>query len=188
MKKSGFFTMCWAFIPGAAQMYQGYMKRGLSLVGLFCFGLFLTACAGILGMTLPVVYMYSFFDGLNLHEQIRLGENPPDDYLFHLGLESGLAALLSRGHKLVGWALVALGAVMLYENFLAGWLWELSRLLPGLSFLADLLRSLPTLALAVVLIFFGLYLVRGGKSGKGGGSGIRGEAPAAPVPWDEEEV
>lgn len=187
MKKSGFFTMCWALVPGAAQMYQGYMKRGLSLVGMFCFGIFLTACASVLGVVLPVIYMYSFFDGLNLHEQIRQGTNPPDDYLVHLGLESALAALLSRGHKLIGWALVALGAVMLYENFISPLLWDLSYAFPGLSFLADILRSLPTLALAAVLIGFGLWLVRGGKGGKGGGaaeSGIRGEAPA---PWDEEE-
>ena len=32
MKKNGFLTFCFAFIPGAGQMYQGYMKRGLSMV------------------------------------------------------------------------------------------------------------------------------------------------------------
>ena len=36
MLKNGFSTFCCAFIPGAGQMYQGYMKRGLSLI--------LTAC------------------------------------------------------------------------------------------------------------------------------------------------
>ena len=36
MLKNGFLTFCCAFIPGAGQMYQGYMKRGLSLI--------LTAC------------------------------------------------------------------------------------------------------------------------------------------------
>ena len=32
MKKNGILTLLFAFIPGAGQMYQGYMKRGLSLV------------------------------------------------------------------------------------------------------------------------------------------------------------
>ena len=32
MKKSMFLTFCFSFIPGAGQMYQGYMKRGLSLM------------------------------------------------------------------------------------------------------------------------------------------------------------
>ena len=31
MKKNGILTLLFACIPGAGQMYQGYMKRGLSL-------------------------------------------------------------------------------------------------------------------------------------------------------------
>ena len=30
MKKNGILTLLFACIPGAGQMYQGYMKRGLS--------------------------------------------------------------------------------------------------------------------------------------------------------------
>lgn len=30
MYKNGFLTLCFSFIPGAGQMYQGYMKRGLT--------------------------------------------------------------------------------------------------------------------------------------------------------------
>ena len=33
MKKNGILTLLFACIPGAGQMYQGYMKRGLSLIG-----------------------------------------------------------------------------------------------------------------------------------------------------------
>lgn len=184
--------MCWSFVPGAAQMYQGYMKRGLSLIGFFCFGIFLTACTGILAVVLPVIYMYNFFDGLNLHEQIRQGTNPPDDYIVHLGLENGLAALLNRRHNLFGWLLVGLGVVMLYQNFISPWLWQLSYLFPGLSFLTDLLRSLPNLLLALALIGLGVWLVRGGNAGnpdRSGTSGAQGASGAPPAPWeyDEEE-
>mgnify|MGYP005819875781 CR=1 FL=1 len=35
MKKNLFFTFCFSFIPGAAQMYQTYMKRGLCIKVLF---------------------------------------------------------------------------------------------------------------------------------------------------------
>lgn len=193
MRKSGFFTLCWAFIPGAGQMYQGYMRRGLSIIGIFCFGVFLTACVGILAVVLPVVYMYSFFDTLNLHEQIRQGTNPPDDYLVHLGLQNGLAPLLQRRHSLFGWLLVAFGAVMLYENFLSPWLWQLSYAFPQLAFLTDLLRSLPNLALALAMIALGLWLVRGGsKKGPdspyaGGTGGTTGAGGMPPAPWDDEE-
>ena len=35
MQKNGFLTLCFSFIPGAGQMYQGYMKRGVTQVLLF---------------------------------------------------------------------------------------------------------------------------------------------------------
>ena len=36
MMKNGILTFFFAFCPGAGQMYQGYMKRGLSLITMFC--------------------------------------------------------------------------------------------------------------------------------------------------------
>ena len=36
MMKNGILTFLFAFCPGAGQMYQGYMKRGLSLITMFC--------------------------------------------------------------------------------------------------------------------------------------------------------
>ena len=35
MKKNLFLTFCFSFIPGAGQMYQAYMKRGLSIMIIF---------------------------------------------------------------------------------------------------------------------------------------------------------
>ena len=39
-KKSGFWTFVFSLLPGAAEMYMGFMKMGISLMGLF-FGLFI---------------------------------------------------------------------------------------------------------------------------------------------------
>ena len=36
MKKNAFLTFIFACIPGAGQMYYGYMKRGTSLLVYFC--------------------------------------------------------------------------------------------------------------------------------------------------------
>ena len=47
MIKNGFLTFCFSFIPGAGQMYQGYMKRGLSQVTAFV--LLIALGAGIFG-------------------------------------------------------------------------------------------------------------------------------------------
>lgn len=73
MKKNGILTLLFAFIPGAGQMYQGYMKRGLSLV-------LMAAAISMAAMLIPpiafallVVFMYSFFDTFNLRAQISMG-------------------------------------------------------------------------------------------------------------------
>ena len=39
MMKNGILTFLFAFCPGAGQMYQGYMKRGLSLITMVCVAL-----------------------------------------------------------------------------------------------------------------------------------------------------
>ena len=62
MQKNGFLTLCFSFIPGAGQMYQGYMKRGLTQVLLFVIPLMIGgAFLPVLMVLSAVVYMYSFF-------------------------------------------------------------------------------------------------------------------------------
>ena len=67
-KKSGFLTFCFSFLPGAGEMYLGFMKMGASLMGMF-FALIGVAYA----LNLPVLFFgiivewfYSFFHVHNL--------------------------------------------------------------------------------------------------------------------------
>ena len=83
MLKNGFLTLLFAFIPGAGQMYQGYMKRGLSLILMCCAIGAVAVLFSPVALFLLVVFMYSFFDTLNLRAQIALGKAPEDDYLVH---------------------------------------------------------------------------------------------------------
>ena len=66
MLKNGFLTFCCAFIPGAGQMYQGYMKRGLSLILTACLIGMVSSLLDPVMLLLVVVWMYSFFDTFNL--------------------------------------------------------------------------------------------------------------------------
>ena len=86
MKKNGILTLLFAFIPGAGQMYQGYMKRGLSLVLMAAAIGMASALIPPVVFTLLVVFMYSFFDTFNLRAQISMGTAPEDDYLVHFDL------------------------------------------------------------------------------------------------------
>lgn len=167
-RKNGFWTFCFAFIPGGGQMYQGYMKRGLSLMSLFMFIIFLSAFLGmgLLSLCLPVIWAYSFFDTFNIHSQsAEQAAAHPDAYLIDVGslLGENGRRLLDRRHKLIGWVLVVLGVYALYANFVRPTLWNLVYVYE-LEWLQWLLDSLSTLVVALALVGLGVYLLRGGAA------------------------
>ena len=162
--KHGFWMFVTSCLSGCGQMYQGYMKRGISLLVLF---FALLAVAGFFGIApiaffLPVVWAYAFFDSYNLRSRIAAGDAPEDAYLFGMSdMDSQqLQALVRRRHSIIGWVLVFLGAYMLYDILLdqLGWLWEW-------GWLYDLLRyDVPRLALTVLVILLGLWFIRGPRN------------------------
>ena len=171
MKKNGILTLLFAFIPGAGQMYQGYMKRGLSLV-------LMAAAIGMAAMLIPpiafallVVFMYSFFDTFNLRAQIIADTAPEDDYLIHFDpRDKRLARALLDSHKLVGWCLIATGALIAYEqiimNTLGDILWRWGQKAPVWRAIYLVMDQLPEVVLCVVLILCGIWLVRGPRPAK----------------------
>lgn len=167
--KNGILTFFFAFIPGAGQMYQGYMKRGLSLVSLFCLGILAAVIITPLVALLPIIWMYSFFDTFNLRSQMGAGTAPEDDYLVHIESDVQLKKLMEKSHTLVGWVLVVLGVYVLYDSFLMSWLrnllWRFQNS-TGLQAVYGFCKNLPTLAVCVALIGVGVWLVRGPKTGK----------------------
>ena len=171
MKKNGILTLLFACIPGAGQMYQGYMKRGLSLITLF----FLCIMAGMLleplVLTALIVWMYSFFDTFNLRAQFIAGTAPADDYLVHFNTKDARLTLFFRdSHKLVGWALIALGAMVAYQNIimrvLGDVMWRWGQNSPFFRAVYLMLDELPEVVVCVALIVCGVWLVRGPKSKK----------------------
>ena len=171
MKKNGILTLLFAFIPGAGQMYQGYMKRGLSLV-------LMAAAISMAAMLIPpiafallVVFMYSFFDTFNLRAQISMGTAPEDDYLVHFDpQDKRLARMMMDSHKLVGWCLIAIGALIAYEqiimNTLGDILWRWGQKAPVWRAIYLVMDQLPEVVLCVALILCGIWLVRGPRAKK----------------------
>lgn len=171
MKKNGILTLLFAFIPGAGQMYQGYMKRGLSLV-------LMAAAISMAAMLIPpiafallVVFMYSFFDTFNLRAQISMGTAPEDDYLVHFDpQDKRLARMMMDSHKLVGWCLIAIGALIAYEqiimNTLGDILWRWGQKAPVWRAVYLVMDQLPEVVLCVALILCGIWLVRGPRAKK----------------------
>lgn len=173
MKKNGILTLLFALIPGAGEMYQGYMKRGLSLITMFCLSVALGAWMGIeiFYIGAPILYMYSFFDTFNLRAQISMGTAPEDDYLVHFDpQDKRLARMMMDSHKLVGWCLIAIGALIAYEqiimNTLGDILWRWGQKAPVWRAIYLVMDQLPEVVLCVALILCGIWLVRGPRAKK----------------------
>lgn len=171
MLKNGFLTFCCAFVPGAGQMYQGYMKRGLSLILTACLIGMVSSLLNPVLLLLVVVWMYSFFDTFNLRAQIGAGTAPQDDYLVHINWhDQRMEQFMLDSHKLLGWGLIALGALVAYQNILMNTLgdivWRWGQSSPFFRALYLMMDQLPEVVVCVALIICGAWLVRGPKGRK----------------------
>ena len=135
--RNGFLLFISSCLSGCGQMYQGYMKRGLSLLLAFCLVLFASTYfyLGALALFLPVIWLYAFFDSYALRSQLAAGTAPEDAFLFGLSdMDSKrLGELLRKRHSLIGWALVAVGVYMLYDMLLEPAGRSLLRLVRGVA-------------------------------------------------------
>ena len=158
IRKNKFLTFCFALLPGVGQLYQGYMKRGVSMMILFwgTSALSVALYMSYLSFLLPVIWAYSFFDVMNKSnwtiDQLALVEDKP---IFDL---DGVFKFSNR-NRWVGGAVIALGVIILYNTFanlFADWLY---RYFPVGS-IRYLTGVLPTVVIAVVVILFGIKLLR----------------------------
>lgn len=160
MKKSSFLTTVFSFIPGAGHMYLGYMKRGVSLMVLFCAAIAMTTFIDLFGFVIPVIWFYSFFDAYNLkklcdanlfNQEFKL----QDEWLV-LPKGDGMA-LHGKESFVIGSILVLLGAIGIYQNCLRRLLYWAVREIPVL---ASLVNNIPTILLCAALIVLGIWMMR----------------------------
>ena len=170
-RKHGLLLFIASCIPGCGEMYQGYMKRGVSILTAFCavFALAVFLEIGALAVLMIPLWLFSFFDSYNLRGQTdaQAGANP-DAYLFGLSdMDSRqMSALLQKRHSLVGWGLVILGVWIFYST-VADWVsdflyqffdaWWINRILS---------YDVPRLAVTVGIIALGVWFIHGPKKEK----------------------
>ena len=100
-KKSKFLTFCMSCMPGAGQMYMGFMKMGLSLMLLFSLTIIVATWMniGAIAVFCVVEWFYSFFHANHL---ASLGdeefENVKDEYLFGIDALPGIKSFVEKYH------------------------------------------------------------------------------------------
>jgi len=188
-RKQGLPLLIASCIPGCGEMYQGYMKRGVSILTAFCalftVSVFLMVEA-LTAMLIPI-WLYSFFDSYNLRSLIDQGAEPPDAYLFGLSeMDSeNLSRLMNQRHSLIGWGLVAIGVYVLWQTVMGFtsdiWGWAFGDEDWWLYHAID--RDIPRLVLTVLIIALGIWFIRGPKNPKK----KDGDIPPFIPPAEEQE-
>lgn len=164
-KKNQFLTFCFSLLPGAGQMYMGFMKRGLSLMFSFFFLIFLSSWLNIgsLLLVLPIVWFFAFFDTHNLRSMPdEEFEKLKDDYIILPDLaRKNSEFLYSRYRKVLAVVLIIIGFDLLWHNFIELFLGYLPAQL--YSFLIRLTDTLPQIIIGIAIIALGVILIRGKK-------------------------
>ncbi|MDD3173228.1 MAG: hypothetical protein PHF63_06160 [Herbinix sp.] len=164
-KKSSFLTFCFSFLPGAGQMYMGFMKRGISLMSAFFLLIFLSSWLnlGPLMFVMPVIWFYAFFDTFNLRampdDEFYAME---DDYILIPEFAKEKSRVLqSKNRTVLAVALIIIGFTILWNN-----IYELFRWI-----MPDVIREavyrfghyFPQLLIGFAIIALGIYLIIGKK-------------------------
>lgn len=160
-KKNGFLTFCFSLVPGAGEMYMGFMKQGVSIMAAFWLLIFLAAFLNIgpVLFILPILWCYSFF---NVHNIRGMSDEEfyalEDDYAFHLDKVLPMERWSKKQNNILAAILIILGICILW-NYVTDYLcW----LIPN-EFYWAFMSNIPQLFIAVLLIIGGVYLIRGKK-------------------------
>ena len=144
-KKNRLFTFFCSLIPGAGEMYLGFFKHGLSVMTLFFLLMFFSSMLFPPLMFLaPVLWFYSFFH--------------VDRFIQDRNL------LLTKYRKVTSYALIFLGAAILWQNLSDFIQMFFSRYLsipePIQSLLFWINRRIPQMAIALGIILLGFWLIK----------------------------
>ncbi len=170
-KKSGFWLFIWSLMPGAGEMYMGFMKMGISLMLGF---MGLIAIAGITNLGVLAIFpvtmwFYSFFHANHLasldEESFRAIE---DRYLFGLdelnSMEAWNSKINGKKKTMIAAVFILIGVIMLWNAIFSllcdifGWdNYILSQIY---YFMRD---DVPRFVIGIAIIWVGVVMIRGKK-------------------------
>lgn len=159
-QKNKFFTLVFSCCPGAGEMYFGLYKMGVSLMGLFCS---ITAFAFWAGweellFILPVVWCYSFFHTHNLRHMTAEEFDAVEDRFFFEGYVDSKKdwQVTDKHRRIFAVLLLAVGISFLWRSVfdLMGRFFQIH------SFFWQLGYSIPQIAVALIILYAAIRLLR----------------------------
>lgn len=164
-KKSKAFSFICAFVPGAAEMYTGFMRMGASLMAIFMVvcALSLFSNSEIFVCVALLIYAYSFFHARNIANANEAEFATMEDMFIwedFMGRKkfNGNVKTAKRWFAAI---LIFLGVTVLYEY----WMGLAISYIPEQYWndIYPIVEGIPTTVFAVVLIILGIVLIKGKK-------------------------
>jgi len=164
-KKGKFFTFIFSLIPGAAEMYMGFMKQGVSLMAVFALSI-VGLAYGLEAFFIPamvLIWFYSFFHARNI---VALSDEKfnalSDAFIWEDAMkENGFKISSPNIRKWGAGILIVIGVAMLWENFSS----IVYNLIPDRywSLIYPIVNRIPELVIALLIIVIGFRLIAGKK-------------------------
>lgn len=165
-KGNGFLRFVFSLLPGAGEMYMGFMKMGVSLMAMFFLIIMLASILELGPVMLigVIVWFYGFF---HVHNLASMPDDRfaavNDDYLVHIGQGSDGREFLQKYKEVIAVLLIICGAVLLWK----GVTHAVRVYLP--DYVADIMREIgdivPQIAAGAAVIVLGIYMIKG-KAGE----------------------
>lgn len=163
-KKNGFMTFICSLVPGAGEMYLGFMREGISIMclayAIFVIGIWIDAPWLVCSVT--ILWFYSLF---NVHNKISLSDEEfyalEDDYLFHLDQLFPAGKLSGNQTKVFGWILLFFGIATIWRPSIRNLLSILKTYVSSdfAKIVGNYLYSIPRFVIAAILIIIGSRLI-----------------------------
>ena len=165
-KKNRFFTFIFSFLPGAAEMYMGFMKNGFSLMLCFLLPFALIVIYGGLDFLMPicaVMWFYGFFHARNYAGMDDMTfDAMTDKYIWEEFSDLNFSKVSSKtAKKWIAAALIVIGAALIWDYF-SGILY---RLIPE-GYWDDIypaLSNIPQVVISILMVIVGIRMVVGKK-------------------------
>lgn len=166
-KKNSAFTFICSFLPGAAEMYLGFMKMGFSLLGLFFISFMIPALLGLRDICIFIpmgIWFFGFFHARNLAACDEQEFSELEDRMIWNDFMNGIPVQCSgkTAGRWTGWALILIGFVILWSSIkeliydaIPDALWE--RIGPMVS-------SVPGMVFSIAVILIGIKMIAGKKA------------------------
>ena len=163
-KGNGFIRFVFSLLPGAGEMYMGFMKMGTSLMGLF-FAVIILASVIDIGpiiMLGVIVWFYSFF---HVHNLASMPDDRfaavQDDYLIKPGDDS--KGFVKKYRKAIAVILIICGVVLLWHGVTD----IINDYFPDYisDAMCDIGRLIPKFVAGAAVILLGIFMIKG-KAGE----------------------